>query len=107
MQTQIAQDQAKKPSSGVDWRAWGLVALAAVIWLALYNVIEPFANWIAYGLLTLPQNSHLGQSLAFFFYDVPKIILLLGGMIFLITGYMWWSALQSARVFMATYPKAR
>jgi uncharacterized membrane protein YraQ (UPF0718 family) len=85
MQTQLSQEQTQKPSSHIEWRAWGLVALVAVIWLVLYNVIQPFADWLAYGLLALPLDSHLGQSLAFFFYDVPKIILLLGGMIFLIT----------------------
>jgi uncharacterized membrane protein YraQ (UPF0718 family) len=85
MQNQLTQAQAQKPSSRAEWRAWGLVALAAVVWLALYNLIQPLADWIAYGLLALPRDSHLGQSLAFFFYDVPKIILLLGGMIFLIT----------------------
>ena len=85
MQTLLTQQQAKKPSAGSNWRAWGVVLLAAVIWFALYNVIQPFANWIAFDLLALPLDSHLGQSLAFFFYDVPKIILLLGGMIFLIT----------------------
>ncbi len=84
MQTDLTK-QEKTPFSSADWRAWGLVVIAAVIWFTLYNVIQPFANWIAYGLLTLPQTSHLGESLAFFFYDVPKIILLLGGMIFLIT----------------------
>ena len=59
--------------------------MAAAAWLFLYNIIQPFANWLAYGLLAFPQDSHLGESLAFFFYDVPKIILLLGGMIFLIS----------------------
>jgi uncharacterized membrane protein YraQ (UPF0718 family) len=66
-------------------KAFALVGAAVVAWLILYNVIQPFANWLSYGLLALPQDSHLGESLAFFFYDVPKIILLLGGMIFLIT----------------------
>jgi uncharacterized membrane protein YraQ (UPF0718 family) len=84
MQTELIK-QEKTPFSNADLRSWGLVTLAAVIWYTLYNVIQPFANWIAYGLLALPQTSHLGESLAFFFYDVPKIILLLGGMIFLIT----------------------
>ena len=84
MQTDLTK-QERTPFSSADLRAWGLVVVAAVIWFALYNVIQPFANWIAYGLLALPQTSHLGESLAFFFYDVPKIILLLGGMIFLIT----------------------
>jgi len=56
-----------------------------VVWLILYNVIQPIADWISYRLFGLSPTSHLGSSLAFFFYDVPKIILLLGGMIFLIT----------------------
>ena len=66
-------------------KAFAIVGAALVAWLILYNFIQPFANWLAYGLLALPQDSHLGESLAFFFYDVPKIILLLGGMIFMIT----------------------
>jgi hypothetical protein len=43
------------------------------------------ANWLAYGLLGLAQDSQLGESLAFFLYDVPKILLLLSGMVFLIS----------------------
>jgi hypothetical protein len=66
-------------------KAFALIAAAVVAWLVLYNLIQPFANWLSYGLLALPKDSHLGESLAFFFYDVPKIILLLGGMIFLIS----------------------
>jgi hypothetical protein len=85
MQTEMKQEQMQKPVSGIDWRAWGLVVLAAVVWFTLYNIVQPFADWIAYGLLGLSKDSHLGQSLAFFLYDVPKIILLLGGMIFMIT----------------------
>jgi hypothetical protein len=69
----------------IPWRMIGLLILGVVAWLAAYNIIQPLANWIAYNLLAQPQGSHLGDSLAFFFYDVPKIILLLGGMIFLIS----------------------
>ncbi len=69
----------------IPWRMIGLLILGVIAWLAAYNIIQPLANWIAYSLLAQPQGSHLGDSLAFFFYDVPKIILLLGGMIFLIS----------------------
>ena len=84
MQTELTKKE-NLPLSTTDLRSWGLVVLVAIIWFMLYNVIQPLADWIAYDLLALPRISHLGQSLAFFFYDVPKIILLLGGMIFLIT----------------------
>ena len=62
-----------------------LVGLAVIAWIMAYNLIQPFANWLAYGLLALPQDSQLGESLAFFFYDVPKILLLLSGMVFIIS----------------------
>lgn len=100
MQTQLTQEQAQKPSSDIDWRAWGLVALAAVIWFVLYNAIEPFANWIAYGLLALPQGSRLGESLAFFFYDVPKLLLLLTGMIFVISLVQTFIDVQKVRAIV-------
>jgi len=74
-----------EPRPAPEWRSFALVAAVVVLWLGLYNMIQPFANWLAYDLLAQVEGSHLGESLAFFFYDVPKIILLLGGMIFLIT----------------------
>jgi uncharacterized membrane protein YraQ (UPF0718 family) len=69
----------------VDLRSSAIVAVAAIVWLIAYNVIEPLANWLTYGLLQVEQGSHLGESIAFFLYDVPKILLLLSGMIFLIS----------------------
>jgi len=62
-----------------------LLGLILLAWLAVYNLIEPLANWITYSLFQLQTGSHLGESIAFFLYDVPKILLLLSGMIFLIS----------------------
>jgi uncharacterized membrane protein YraQ (UPF0718 family) len=66
-------------------RPFFIVGLAAILWLAAYNLIQPLADWFSYELLGLARDSHLGESLAFFLYDVPKILLLLSGMIFLIS----------------------
>lgn len=73
------------PSRRADARAWLLVAGATILWLAAYNVIQPLATWLAYELFGLAPGSHLGESIAFFLYDVPKILLLLTGMIFAIS----------------------
>lgn len=64
-----------------------LVSLVLIIgaWFFLYNQIQPLANWITYSLIGFQTGSHLGESIAFFLYDVPKILLLLSGMIFLIS----------------------
>jgi len=69
----------------LNWRLILTLLLAGVAWLVAYNVIEPLAAWITYDVLGLAHGSQLGESLAFFLYDVPKILLLLSGMIFLIS----------------------
>jgi uncharacterized protein len=66
-------------------RSFGWVGLAAVVWFLLYNLIQPLADWLAYSALGLDAASRLGSAVAFFLYDVPKILLLLSGMIFLIS----------------------
>lgn len=64
---------------------FAFVALAAVVWWLLFNHLQRIADFITFRLLALAPESHLGSALNFFVYDVPKILLLLSGMIFLIT----------------------
>lgn len=64
---------------------WPSVVVAAIVWLFLYNMTRPASEWIAYQAMGLARGSHVGEAVAFFFYDVPKILLLLAGMIFVIT----------------------
>ncbi|MBE3145265.1 MAG: permease [Planctomycetes bacterium] len=78
---QSLRDQASRQ----HWRIYGLLVLIAAVWFAAYNLIQPLAGWIAYRGLNLTEGSHLGDAVAFFLYDVPKILLLLSGMIFLIS----------------------
>jgi uncharacterized membrane protein YraQ (UPF0718 family) len=66
-------------------RPFLITGVAAAAWLVAYNVIDPLAQFLTYGLLGLASGSRLGEAVAFFLYDVPKILLLLGGMIFLIS----------------------
>jgi uncharacterized protein len=66
-------------------RLFGMLALAAGAWLIAYNLIQPLANWMSYSAIGLSRDSHWGEALAFFLYDVPKILLLLSGMVFLIS----------------------
>lgn len=64
---------------------WLLLLMLAATWWLAYHFIQPLSQWLVFDLFRLPAGSHLGESLAFFFYDVPKILLLLSGMIFLIS----------------------
>jgi uncharacterized protein len=58
----------------------GLVALLVLglaAWTALYLVVQPLSEWVTFRLLGLSPASHLGESVAFFLYDTPKVLLLL------------------------------
>ena len=64
---------------------WPTAALAVVAWLIAWFAAAPFAAWFAYDLLGLEQGSHLGDAIAFFAYDVPKVLLLLLGIVTVVT----------------------
>lgn len=68
-----------------DRRSFALLAGTAVLWWLVYNHLQAIADLLTYDLVGLSADSHLGSSVNFFLYDVPKILLLLSGMIFLIT----------------------
>jgi uncharacterized membrane protein YraQ (UPF0718 family) len=69
----------------VERRTFVWLALAVLGWLAAYNIIQPLSTWITYSMLGLAEDSRFGESLAFFLYDVSKIMLLLSGMVFVIS----------------------
>lgn len=61
-----------------------LLAAALAAWIAAYAVILPLSNWLTFDLLSLAAGSHLGEAVAFFLYDVPKVLLLLTLIVFLV-----------------------
>ena len=61
---------------------WGWLGLGFVAWIASYASLMPFAD-AAIALLGLTRQTHLGEAVHFFFYDTPKVLLLLGGIVFL------------------------
>ena len=64
---------------------WAIAGVAAAAWLAAWFLALPAANWAAYELLGLERGSQLGDAVAFFLYDVPKVLLLLLGIVTAVT----------------------
>ena len=58
----------------------GLVGFVAVWWL-VYGQLIPMAEWIT-ALFPVDRHSHTGEAIAFFFYDVPKVMMLLTLIVF-------------------------
>lgn len=57
------------------------LGLALAVWAGLYSQLIPASEWLV-SLLPVDRQSHLGSALAFFFYDTPKVILLLTLIVF-------------------------
>jgi uncharacterized protein len=55
--------------------------LAAATWLGLYLLLTPAAEALV-AALPVDPDSRLGGALQFFFYDTPKVLLLLTGIVF-------------------------
>ncbi len=58
-------------------RLYGLLGTALGLWVALYLVIEPAANLLTHRVLGLDPATPLGSAVAFFLFEVPKVLLLL------------------------------
>ncbi|MHB1462674.1 MAG: permease [Armatimonadota bacterium] len=74
--TKIKPEQKQNSEPSLQKRLL-LTVLAVVVWVLAYRATLPFSEWLAFKLLGLGEKSHLGLSLQFFFYDVPKVMLLL------------------------------
>ena len=55
--------------------------LAAAVWWGLYQSLIPVSEALV-AALPVGRQSHLGSALQFFFYDTPKVLLLLTGVVF-------------------------
>ncbi len=101
-----------KPHRGhPDWHWYAGVAACGVVWLLLYRQLIPFSEW-ATALFPVTRDSHTGQAIAFFLYDVPKVLLLLTLIVF-VTGVLrsWFSpektrAILSGKREILGYPLA-
>jgi uncharacterized protein len=83
MATEVTEGRARFPRT--DLATYAKLAAVAAAWWAAYSALPPVTQWLTFRVLGLTPGSHLGDSVAFFLYDVPKILLLLAGMIFLIS----------------------
>ena len=57
------------------------LGLAALAWFGLYQTLIPASEALV-AALPVDRASHLGGALQFFFYDTPKVLLLLTGIVF-------------------------
>ena len=57
------------------------LGMAALLWFGLYQLLLPFSEALV-TMLPVERRTHLGGALQFFFYDTPKVLMLLAGIVF-------------------------
>jgi hypothetical protein len=76
------------------------LVVAAPSWLGLYQLLIPFSEAMV-ALLPVERQSHLGSALQFFFYDTPKVLLLLTGVVFVMGMVNTWFTPERTRALLA------
>jgi hypothetical protein len=81
MSTVLTAETTGAPSPSAR-RSWLLAAAAVAAAILLYTQLARLASLLTYGLLGLPRASHLAAAVEFFVFEVPKVLLLLTGVVF-------------------------
>lgn len=76
------------------------LVLAIFIWFGLYQLLIPVSEALV-AQLPVERDSHLGSALQFFFYDTPKVLLLLTGIVFVMGMINSYFTPERTRVFLA------
>ena len=83
VQTQGGSAASPVVPSSPAWRAWILPLLYVVGWVSLYGHLEP-ATEAFMRLLPLVPHSHLHGAVSFFVFEVPKVLMLLALIVFVV-----------------------
>lgn len=72
------------PRQATPWGRWAIAALVASLLVLLYTQLQRIAAFTTYDLAGLRRGSHLGSAVEFFTFEVPKVLLLLTGVVFVV-----------------------
>ena len=83
-----------------DWLWYAGVPVVGVILYLLYGKLIPISEWVT-SLFPVSRDSHTGEAIAFFVYDVPKVLLLLIGIVFITGVLRSWFSPEKTRAILA------
>jgi uncharacterized membrane protein YraQ (UPF0718 family) len=61
-----------------------IILVLLPIWFVLYHYLQPITDWLVDSVLGLRKGEHLTEALRFFIFEVPKVLLLLTLIIFVV-----------------------
>ena len=60
------------------------VLLLIPIWIVIYKYLQEISDFIVFRVLQMTPEKHLTETIRFFIYEVPKVLMLLVLIIFLL-----------------------
>ena len=67
-----------------NMNGWLIPAMLLPLWVILYKNLQSIADFLIDQVFVMPKGSHLTESLRFFIFEVPKVMLLLVLIIFFV-----------------------
>jgi uncharacterized membrane protein YraQ (UPF0718 family) len=74
-----------------------VISTAVILWGLLYFNLTPITDFIVYDLIGLGKGTHLTSSIHFFIYEVPKVLLLLTIVVFVVGIIRSWFSPERTR----------
>jgi len=68
----------------MDWKKLFKIVLGIVAWFVLYHYLQPLTDWFIDSVLGLKNGAHLTESIRFFIFELPKVLMLLALIIFFV-----------------------
>ncbi len=78
----------------------GFLLVVALVWWGLYQTLVPLSEALV-NVLPVDRQTPLGSALQFFFYDTPKVLLLLTGVVFVMGMINTWFTPERTRSLLA------
>jgi len=61
-----------------------IIIILLPIWFLIYHYLQPFTDWFVFTALGMTKGEHLAETLWFFIFEFPKVMLLLTLIIFFV-----------------------
>ncbi|OEU69880.1 MAG: hypothetical protein BA863_06805 [Desulfovibrio sp. S3730MH75] len=78
----LGKPSEKKPPVLRGKVLWAVLIVGFAVWYAVYSQLLGFSNYLTFDILGLAEESRLGGTVQFFVYDTPKVLMLLGIVVF-------------------------
>lgn len=81
---QQAEVKEEQVSGRIGGRHVALGAGVIAAFILIYRQLLPASEWLTYSVFGLTRGSHMGEAVAFFLYDTPKVLMLLAAAVYVI-----------------------